>query len=683
MTTSKSISVWYTETQRAKVEQAAVLGGYQYVSTYIRDSSLLYRGGPHGSQNDLSSYPLQHLSSAMAEVEHGQRSTHALLAMLIYMAQEKASSSVIQDLERICEDGKIIPDLFNSTPAVSLILKQFLPKQNPLLALEDKTKQTFQLDDSQPFIVTATLQRPQETWMNQDKIAALRQATAGLSGLEGVQSAISLATVQGAIVSEGTLALGPLLENTKPSSWANQILANALISPALISKDFRTASIVVTFRDIEHDAMVELKSKIQASAQVALPFAHPEVGGTPAVQADVSSLLQSEIRNFVGLGFIACLVVLSIVFANITPVLIAFIITVSANLIILATMALSGYSFTVLSTTIPILSTVTVMSLCIHSMLRLIEETNLNPELMHERQILRTAKLLIGSNFLASLTPTIGFLSLLTTNVPLIRDFGWTVAMAIMISWVVTTLFLVPLLILLPAPRARKWAWAKARWGLYFFRRSGVWALLIIFVSIALAMKGQKLSWTAKLFDDLPIDHQVRTSTETIDRQLGGMIPIDVVIKGTVDTWSDPLRLAQLDQLTRLLRKIPDVGSVVSLTDLLAAGSLTKSRLPASRAATAEALFMFSLADQSPLKNYLNADASRTRLSVRTHDVPSDQLAVLVGKLTTETQRRFPAMEVSTSGMGPTIHHLNNALSQELIFGFWQSMAVIFVLLTF
>jgi hypothetical protein len=562
-------------------------------------------------------------------------------------------------------------------------LKQFLPKQNPLLTLEEKTKKTFQISESQPFIATLQLAKAQESWLDTEKVDLLKQTTEELSHLEGVKSALSIATVEGAINSKEGLSVGPLLASIPPDKWARQVLKNSLLTPALISKDLKTASIVINLQDLPHDKLLELKAAIEVTLQDRLPFAKTELGGTPAVQTDISLLLQSEIRNFVGLGFLACLVVLSIVFANFAPVLISFVITVAANLIILAAMAILGYSFTVLSTTIPILATVTVMSLCIHSMLRVVEEQKLNPREQPYVTIFRTMRLLLKTNFLASTITTIGFLSLLTTKVPLIRDFGLTVAMAIMISWVVTSILLTPLLVLLPTPVARKWAWAKARWALYFFRKSGAWAFVIIAVSVALAIKGQKLSWTARLFDDLPDDHQVRISTETIDRELGGMIPVDIELHGTKDIWNDPQLLAHLDDLIHRYRTYHGVGSAVGLTDLIAASNLTKSRLPASKASTAEIFFLYSLSDQSPLKNYLSTDSSRTRIAIRTQDIPYNQLYRLVEKLKRDAKKSFPGFKVTATGMGSTIHSLNNQLSKELIYGFWQSMLVIFVLLIF
>lgn len=563
-------------------------------------------------------------------------------------------------------------------------LKQFLPRENSLLAQEEVTKKLFFLAESQPFVLALKIKSSNSAplnWFQPSHIESLEKLTKELSQLEGVKNTLSLATVEGAISTHDSLSVGPFLAGLPPSQWESATANNSLLTPNLISQDGTTASIIINVHELSTQQMTQLKNEIQTRAEHLVQFASVEVGGTPAVQSDVGSLLQSEVRNFVGLGFLACLLVLVLIFANVTPVLTALVITVCANFITLGTMALLGYSFTVLSTTIPILVTVTVVSLCIHTMLRLMEELKLAPNESYFVVVVKTLKVLIGTNFLASLTPAIGFLSLLTTDVPLIRDYGLTVAFSIMLSWLTATLLLYPMLLLLPAPKVRAWAWTKARWGLHFFRRSGVWTLLIILFATALAVKGQKLSWSAKLFDDLPTDHQVRLSTETIDEKLGGMIPVDIVIQSTPESWNDPLALGQLDALESKLRTLPGVGSVMGLPDLVMAANLSTTRLPASRSATAEVLFLYSMSAESPVKNFLSTDAASTRVSIRTRDLPADQLQTLVGQIKSEAESFFPGNEVRVGGMGATIHSLNNALSKELIFGFWHAMGVILVLL--
>lgn len=562
-------------------------------------------------------------------------------------------------------------------------LKQFLPQDNPLLKRDEHTRQLFQLPDSQPFVITARLSSSHQTWFEKDKIQSLERLTDLLAHFPGVKATMSLTSAQGAVNSEQGLSVGPLLKSLPPDQWQTETLNNPLISPLLISKDAKTASVIVNVKLLKTQELLHLRQNLEVTANAALPFAQVEIGGTPAVQTDVGVLLQNEIRNFVILGFLACFIVLALIFSNWSPLIIAFIVILCSNIIVLAVMALAGYPFSILSSTIPILLTVDVVSICIHTLLRFSEERKNQPHLSHHELVNYTFKVLLAPNFIASTTTMIGFLALLTVKVPLIRDYGLTAAGAIILGWLVTTALLFPLLHFLPAPQAREWAWSKARWALFFFRRSGVWAFLIILVSSALAIKGQSLSWSARLFDDLPKNHQVRLSTETIDKELGGMIPVDIEIKGSSDAWNDPALLSQLDHLLDDLRKLKGIGSVIGLPDLVAAANLQNSRLPASRSSTAEVFFLYSLSSNSPLKNFLNTDSSNTRVSVRTQDLPANELQKLVEEIKHTTEKQFPDMKVMITGMGSTIHHLNNELSRELIFGFWQSMAAICLVLMF
>lgn len=562
-------------------------------------------------------------------------------------------------------------------------LKQFLPKENALLKEDEITRKTFQLNDVQPFIITAKVKDTTESWFHKSHIDTLAQLTNLLAHFPGVKGTLSLATVQGAINNEAGLSVGPLLNNLPVDKWKQETLENPLLSPTLISKDGKTASILVNIHPLSTKDVTLLRQNLEVTAEAGLPFAHIEIGGTPAVQSDVGVLLQSEIRNFVVLGFIACFFVLGLIFSNWSPLIISFIVILCSNILVLAIMAVMGFPFSILSSTIPILTTVDVVSLCIHTLLRFAEEKKHHPHLEHNDLVMRTVRAIWKPNLIASTTTMIGFASLITTKVPLIRDYGFTAAISIITGWVVTQILMLPLLMYLPGPKAREWAWSKARWGLYLFRRAGVWTFLIVLVSLGLALKGQSLAWTARLFDDLPANHQVRLSTETIDKELGGMIPVDIEISGSMEAWNNPELLQTLDSLLNKIRSTPGIGSVVGLPDLVAAANIHHSRMPASRGSLAEIFFLYSLSNESPLKNYLNTDASKTRISVRTQDLPGNELHNLVQSLRDKTTVAFPDMKVQVTGMGSTIHHLNNDLSHELIFGFWQSMIVIVLILTF
>lgn len=559
-------------------------------------------------------------------------------------------------------------------------LKQFLPLNNALLKQEEQSRETFQLSELQPFVIIAKL-NDHSTWYDKSKIHALKKITLALALLPGVSETLSLATIQGVQNNHNELSIGPLLEHTPEDRWPFDIPKNPLVAPNFISADGTIASIVVQVKSGTTSDLKFLRQELTIKSKAVLPFAEISLGGTPAVQADINVLLESEIRNFILLSLVVCFITLGFVFANTSPLFISFIIVICTNILVLATMAMAGYSLSILSSTIPILTTVDVMSLCLHTLLRYAEEQKAHPSLDHEKLVIQTLRAIIRPNLIASLTTMIGFLTLVFTDVPIIKDYGWTAAFSIIMGWVTTTILLYPLMMLLPGAKARQWAWSKARWGLHLLKHSKAWLLLIVIFSVTLGFKGQHLSWSARLFDDLPEDHPARLSTELIDQKLGGMIPIDMTLQGSQDFWNHPQVIRKLNLLIQELRQSKSVGSIIGLPELIMAIQNQQDQSHFLESITegsiSETYFLYSLSNTNPLRQFLNGDNSSTRISMRIQDLPGDQIENLTIKFQETALKYFPEVKTSITGMGSAVHQLNNELSKELIFGFWQSMMFI------
>jgi len=125
----------------------------------------------------------------------------------------------------------------------------------------------------------------------------------------------------------------------------------------------------------------------------------------------------------------------------------------------------------------------------------------------------------LAAQLLGALTTCTGFLTLLIDPVPLIRNYGMGVAMSVMVSWFLTSVWIIPLMLLLPLPRPRKWVYQPARWALWVIihRRSVVISTII--ACGALTYLGRHLYWTGRLFDDLPKGQETRRTTERLTRQ--------------------------------------------------------------------------------------------------------------------------------------------------------------------
>jgi outer membrane lipoprotein-sorting protein/uncharacterized membrane protein YdfJ with MMPL/SSD domain len=297
--------------------------------------------------------------------------------------------------------------------------------------------------------------------------------------------------------------------------------------------------------------------------------------------------------------------------------------------------------------------------------------------------LFRSYKGLLLPNFLTAVTTAIGFFAIGIADIPLIRQYGFTVGISVFVCWFVVIGALLPLLILFPVPKARKWTESRARWAAFVttYPKAVVFGVAL-FAAFAL-FKGKDLNWSARLFDDLPKGEEARATTEFVDGNLGGMIPLNLVIeKDEENAWNDPAALRTLDGLAQKWRARSDVGSVVGPEDFLrAAGQVQGRDLASTRQEAAEYSFLYSFSEENPYKHYVTSDGRAARVALRLHDIPGDQMAQTVKEIRAEAEAALPGWKVTPAGMATTVHVLNNELSRELIFGFWQALGLIAVVL--
>ncbi|SAL60189.1 conjugal transfer protein TraA [Caballeronia humi] len=127
MNDGKSISVWYSEDERGRLEQAAALAGYRHLSKYIRDKSLDSSSHRKTARDSVQTWAEQEeLGGRLAEIERAQKAAQALLAMLIFLVRKKATMGDINELVLVCENaGSPAEVLAGSLPELAAMLDRF------------------------------------------------------------------------------------------------------------------------------------------------------------------------------------------------------------------------------------------------------------------------------------------------------------------------------------------------------------------------------------------------------------------------------------------------------------------------------------------------------------------------------------------------------------------------------
>lgn len=570
-------------------------------------------------------------------------------------------------------------------------LRQFMPPDHPLYKADNEIKKTFSLDEELPMLITLQLgEQAQGSWLTPERVAELHKAQDAIASTAGVKNVTSLVNLETAETSKEGISVGNMLTLIPSDKWNEKVKSNPLLSPGLISSDHRTVMFASDVGFLSADKVLKIVTTLRERLSALFPKQSQVkalVGGVLPLQSDMSILLVTELRNFLILGFIACILTLFAYFRSVTSILICLILVAISNIGALSGMAIFGVSFSILSTTLPVLASITALAIGAHTLLNFGNEWQEQYTAAAEKQLDPPSKLavirkvyglLILPNFLMALTTSIGFATLGWSEIPMIRNFAWSVSGGIMISWLLVSVALPPMMYFFPIPVARSWTAAKARWVLWVTRTRWVVLGAVIATVGAITLHGVHLNWAVRLFDDLPSTGVIVESANLIDGDLGGMMPVEVMLKSThgeKDPWNSPERINKLKTLLAQWRKIPAIGSAIGLSDFLKAGDVGhNAEQKDSRQSIAETIFLYSMGENNPLTHYLSTDGNSVRLSFRMKDLPADELEKVVNRVETDARAAFPEMTQLTGGMGKLAHPINAELSHQLIEGLWGSL---------
>ncbi|MDR3608666.1 MAG: outer membrane lipoprotein-sorting protein [Oligoflexia bacterium] len=568
-------------------------------------------------------------------------------------------------------------------------MRQFLPLNHPIFKNDDEIKHEFSLSTEEPTLITLQLKpNAPGTWLTSERIQQLKAATAETSATEGVRTAISLGNIETAVSSPKGIEVGNLLALTPPDQWRPRVASDSLLQPGLISADQRTVMIVGTPESLSADGMLKMIDSLRLKLARRFPDSgevKPLVGGVLTLQSDMTVLIRKELLRFLVLGLLAAIITLLAYFRGFSTVLSCLFLGALSNLGALSWMALAGLPFSVLSTTVPVLASIMALAIGSHTLLNFGNRWEAEKAKGVEPDRIQILREIYGGlflpNFLTALTTTIGFATLATSQVPLIKQFAWSVGGGIMFGWLSVSLALPPLMYLMPIPRARKWTSASAKWALGVIRFRQAFFAAVVITVIAIGLHGVRLNWSVRLFDDVPSVGSLKASTSLIDQELGGMIPLSLMVRehGEPSPWNDPARVEKLHELLLKWRTNPIVGSAIGIPDFASAGK--PSLKDATRKSLAETFFLLSFSESNPLLQFLSADGNSTRLELRLRDVPADQMNAAVRSIEDDAKTAFPGADVLSGGLASNVHILNAELSQQLITGLWQSLIWISLLM--
>ena len=254
--------------------------------------------------------------------------------------------------------------------------------------------------------------------------------------------------------------------------------------------------------------------------------------------------------------------------------------------------------------------------------------------------IVEAVRLNLHPVFLASLTTTLGFLSMNFSEVPPYRHLGNFVAIGIAASFILSVTFLPAVLSLLPmrAPKKRRWLRGPSMTVIADFvlrhRKTLMVGWLVIVVGMAVGIPRNELNDVLVHFFDESVEF--RQDIDFMDEHLSGNTLLEYSLHAPAEGGvTDPEFLADVSNFAAWYRDQPPVRHVAVITDTFR--QLNQSmrgddpaayRIPESQELAAQYLLLYelSLPQGLNLNNQIDRSRSATRVSVSAETLSSQEL---------------------------------------------------------
>ncbi len=420
-------------------------------------------------------------------------------------------------------------------------------------------------------------------------------------------------------------------------------------------------SVIEQFRN-HRDQMKKMRHQDISSVRAIMDHYRDDadlfLGGVSMIADDLISFIKNDLKVF-GFGVLFFLIItLGIIFKKKRWIFLPIICCAFSVVSMMGLLGLFDWEVTVISSNFISLQLIITMSITIHLIVRYRELCIKNPEASHRELVLDTVSLMGKPCLYTALTTIAGFGSLLLCNILPVITFGWMMSAGILVSLVMTFLLFPSILVLMSkeTPAAGK----KPHFSLtpFLARFTEAHGLLILVIS-AIALVLTAVGVTRLTVENSFIDYfkhttEIYQGMKTIDQNLGGTTPLDIIIDFETPKAIKPIPAPKsvqnkgdefdafnefdkaekedkywftLEKMTLVkkihddLARLPETGKVLSLGTLLKMTEKLNNNKPLDNLELA--LLYNELPDRFKgmvLTPYVSVDHNQVRFSVRVRD---------------------------------------------------------------
>ncbi|HET9487773.1 MAG TPA: efflux RND transporter permease subunit [Chryseosolibacter sp.] len=373
----------------------------------------------------------------------------------------------------------------------------------------------------------------------------------------------------------------------------------------------------------------------------------PHFAGLPFIRTVVTNQVKREMKIFLIASVVITGLIMFIFFRSSRAVIFSMIIIGIVVIWTVGTLALFGYKITLLTGLIPPV----IVTIGITNAIYLLNKYHLEFAKTHNKiEAIATVVNKMGlATFLTNLTVAIGFLTLLSTDILVLREFGIVAGINIMALFFVSLVMIPSVFSWLPTPSERHLRhlhfslmgrFLKTVDSMVTHQRPAIY-IAAIAVALVSAYGIWQLRSLSFMVDDVPADSPVKKDLEFFEANFSGIMPLEMVVEFKTKRPRpilDVKNLRMIEEFENFLDSIPEVSKPVSLLSFVKASKQAfynnnpdRYALPTSMERDFILRYMKGQSDNSGLLNsFVDSTFSKMRISAQMADIGSERMDSLV-----------------------------------------------------
>jgi uncharacterized protein len=496
----------------------------------------------------------------------------------------------------------------------------------------------------------------------------------------------------------GGIDVSPLVPDTLDEPAAAAVRARALgdrlLRGDLVSEDGGVTAIVVSF---DEDRIDEVRGGvIQRIHEIVDPRLPPGIkayyNGSLEISESYNRVTLDNLQSLTPIIVGFMLAAIYVLFRSLSRTLLVFVAILTSVLWTMGLFTLLGFSYNVLTSMLPALIVVLAVADDVHIVQHFDHEYRLSGD--YQRAFTSSVEHLFAPLLGASATTALGMLSLATSDIAAVREFGIGAAIGVMVDFVMSLAFVPTLMGLVrpqrSAPPQERWLVGPLRAVSGFAIRRARTVLVAAAVLAALAAGGiTRLRVDTNHINFFAESHPLHQSAVLIDDRLAGIYSFQVMLEGPPDSLKSPDALARIERLERALQTLPSVKKVTSHADYVKRvnrhlhGDRPEAEvIPPTAEAIAQELFLFSLSDDGrvELERVVSSDFSRAQITVKMASHSSDLVFKEIARAGGMADEAFrdSGIRPTTTGSGKLFSTLDHYMVMSQLSSFGTAFLTVF-----